>query len=152
MNKYVAFSVLIVVALACIVVFAQEAKKEKEVDPEVEMKASIERGKNLFMDPRLGTTEETCNSCHMKGGTIAGKLGDLEVGAFDNLKAKYPRYWPMAAKVMTLDQVVNFCITNPLKGEALVWNDQRLTDLVAYCASVKPVKEEKKKEEPVTTP
>jgi cytochrome c len=56
-------------------------------------------------------------------------------------------YWPMAAKVMTLDQVVNFCITNPLKGEALAWDDQRLTDLVAYCASVKPMKHEERKEE-----
>jgi cytochrome c len=49
----------------------------------------------------------------------------------------------MAKRVMTLEQVVQFCITNPLKGKPLVWDDQKLTDLTAYCASVKA---EKKKE------
>jgi len=50
----------------------------------------------------------------------------------------------MAKRVMTLDQVVNWCIVTPMKGKALKWDDQKLTDLTAYVASVKVVKEEEK--------
>ena len=42
---------------------------------------------------------------------------------------------------MTLDQVVNFCITTPMKGEALKWDDPRLTDLTTYVTHVKPGEE-----------
>jgi hypothetical protein len=33
---------------------------------------------------------------------------------------------------------------NPLKGKPLAWDDQRLTDLTAYCASVKKVEKKEK--------
>jgi hypothetical protein len=49
----------------------------------------------------------------------------------------------MAKKVMTLDQVNNWCIMNPLKGKPLAWDDQKLTDLTAYVASVKKVEKKK---------
>jgi cytochrome c len=141
---------LVVVVLVMSMVFvacAQEEKKpEKMADPAAELRASVARGKALFMDPKLGTTGQTCNTCHMKGGTVAGKMGDMNLKAFDALNAAYPKYWMMAKKVMTLDQVVNWCIMTPLKGETLAWDDVRLTDLTAYCASVKPAKVEVKKE------
>jgi len=57
----------------------------------------------------------------------------------------------MANKVMTLDQVINWCIMTPLQGEPLKWDDQRLADLAAYCASVESAEmetmEEKEEEE-----
>ena len=62
----------------------------------------------------------------------------------DNLAAKYPKYFMMAKRVMTLDQVVHFCVVNPLKGKALAWDDQKLTDLTAYIASVKKVEKKQK--------
>jgi len=149
MRKLVLLAVVVLVASMVFVVCAQEEKKPemKEADPVAEFKGSVERGKALFNDPKLGTTGQTCNTCHMKGGTVAGKMGDMDLKAFDALNAAYPKYWMMAKKVMTLDQVVNWCITTPLKGEALAWDDMRLTDLVAYCASVTPAKPEIKKEE-----
>jgi cytochrome c len=55
--------------------------------------------------------------------------------------AHYPKYFMMGKKVMTLDQVVNFCITTPMKGEALKWDDPRLTDLTTYVTHVKPGEE-----------
>jgi len=150
MKKSVAAAVIVLVALACVLVYAQEeAKKEmpKKPDPASEMKASIDRGMALFGDAKLGTTGTSCTSCHMKGGAVDGKMGDMKIKAFDMLNAKYPKYSMMAKKVVTLDQVINYCITNPMKGTALAWDDQRLADLAAYCSSVKPMKEEPKKEE-----
>ena len=132
---------VIFVAFACA---QKEEKMEMDVDPAMELAKSVENGKKLFNDTTLGTSGMTCNSCHMEGGTKAGKMGDMSIPPFDDLAPKYPKYFMMAKKVMTLDQVVNFCIVNPLKGKALAWDDQKLTDLTAYCASVKTMKEEKK--------
>jgi thiosulfate dehydrogenase len=131
------------VAALCVIVAvtmlsAQEKKKAEMPDAHKELMAAVERGKALFGDTKLGTTGLSCNSCHMEGGTKPGKMGDKEVKAFMNVAASYPKYVGMAKKVITLDQIVNICITGPLKGEPLKWDDQRLADLSAYVASVKP--------------
>lgn len=109
----------------------------QDVDPDKELAKSVEKGQELFNDPSLGTSGMSCNSCHKAGGTEDNKMGDMNVPAWDNLSAKYPKYFGMAKRVLTLDQVVNICVTQAMKGEALVWDSKKLTDLTAYCASVK---------------
>ncbi len=143
----------LLVALCLILLFtvsvAEEHKKEGEMpDAKKELKAAYKHGMELFKDESLGTTGMSCNSCHMEGGTKPGKMGDMEIKPFHKVGAHYPKYFMMGKKVMTLDQVVNFCITTPMKGEALKWDDQRLTDLTTYITYVKPgeEKEEHKKE------
>jgi thiosulfate dehydrogenase len=132
----VVISALLIVAL---IIFACAKEQEAtEVDPAAELAASVESGKALFYDESLGTSGMTCNSCHMEGGTMAGKMGDMAIPAWDHLGAKYPKYFAMAKRVMTLSQVVNWCIDHPLEGQAFTWDDQKLTDLTAYVASVKP--------------
>jgi thiosulfate dehydrogenase len=138
--------VILVLFLGLVVfVHAQEEEAKKmEVDPAAELAKSIDNGKKLFNDKELGTSGQTCNSCHMEGGTKEGKMGEMVIPAWHNLAAEYPKYFGMAKKVMTLDQVNNWCIVNPLKGKPLAWDDQRLTDLTAYCASVKKVEKKEK--------
>lgn len=144
--KRIAVLILIVLFFGLVVfAYAQQEMKKMDTDPTKALAESVENGKKLFNDKTLGTSGMTCNSCHMEGGTKDGKMGDKSVPAFDNLAAKYPKFFMMAKRVMTLDQVVNWCIVNPMQGKALAWDDQKLTDLTAYCASVKPAKEEKKK-------
>ena len=109
-----------------------------EANPKAELRKSIESGKALFSDPQLGTTAQSCNDCHVMGGAKESKMGKMSIKAFDNLAGTYPKYFPMMNKVMTLDQMVNWCIVTPMKGPALAWDDQRLADLVAYVVSVKP--------------
>lgn len=141
MKRFIVLVLLAIVAGSVMLVCAQEKKEETaKIEPATELAKSIERGFMLFNDKKLGTTGETCNDCHRGGGTQSSKMGDMSIKAFDNLAAAYPKYFMMDKRVMTLDQVVNFCIVTPLKGEPLAWDDQRLTDLVAYCASVKPAK------------
>jgi len=145
MKKILVFSVVLCVAFAFFYACAQKEEKEMpKVDPMAELQKSVQRGMALFNDTTLGTTGMTCNSCHMEGGTKEGKMGEKTLAAFDNLGAKYPKFFKMAERVMTLDQVVIFCIVNPLKGKPPAWDDQRLTDLTAYVASVKAKKVEKK--------
>jgi len=142
--------IVVLCILVAVSVFAQEKKegmkeeakkmKGEMADAHKELMAAAERGKALFNDPALGTTGMSCSSCHMEGGTKPGKMGDMEIKPFMNVAATYPKYAGMAGKVITLDQIVNICIMKPMKGTPLKWDDQRLADLSAYVASVKPGK------------
>ena len=141
-----ALLVFLCLVLLFTVSIAEEHKKEGEMpDAKKELKAAYKRGMELFKDASLGTTGMSCNSCHMEGGMKPGKMGDMEIKPFNKVGAHYPKYFMMGKKVMTLDQVVNFCITTPMKGEALKWDDPRLTDLTTYVTHVKPGEEKKEK-------
>ena len=144
MKRLIALGLLVIIAGSVALVPAQEKKDEMaKMDPATELAKSVERGFALFNDKKLGTSGKTCNDCHAGGGAQDSKMGDMTIKAFNNLAASYPKFFMMDERVMTLDQVVNFCVTTPLEGEPLAWDDQRLTDLVAYCASVKPAKPSK---------
>jgi len=137
---------IVIVSLLAFFAYASAQKEEAKkmaADPAAELAKSVANGKKLFTDTSLGTSGLTCNSCHAEGGTKEGKMGETVVPAWDNLAPQYPKYFKMAERVYTLDQVVQFCIVNPLKGKALAWDAQKLTDLTAYCASVKKMMEKK---------
>jgi len=141
--KKIAVFILIGLFLGFLVfIYAQkEETKKMGADPAKELAKSVENGKKLFFDKSLGTSGMTCNSCHVGGGTKEGKMGDMVVPPWDNLASKYPRYLEVAKRVFTLDQIVNVCVSQALKGDPLAWDSQKLTDLTAYCVSVKAKKE-----------
>lgn len=64
---------------------------------------SLDRGKALFNDPRLGTNGRSCNECHPNGKGM-----------------------DTAAKRPDLPQMVNRCISGALNGKAL---DERSADM-----------------------
>lgn len=131
---------LFIAAVGCLFLLAYAGNGKlatAQMDPKAELMKSVERGKALFMDATLGTSGMSCNSCHPEGGTKEGKMGEKTIMPFDNLAAKYPKYITSAKRVMTLDQMINWCIVKAMKGEALAWDSQKLTDLTAYVASVK---------------
>jgi cytochrome c len=136
MKRIALLMLLALVATAFVMVHAQREKEAEGMSPDEATRASIMRGKELFSDPGLGTNGKTCNECHTAGGTLEGKMGNMVVKPFHEVNEKYPRYWIMADKVMTLDQVINWCIMTPLQGEPLKWDDPKMTDLAAYCASI----------------
>ena len=86
---------------------------------------NVEKGKALFNDPKLGTNNSTCNTCHPdgKGMEKAGATGKKE--------------WTTPGGVLnSLEDAINMCITMALKGKALDKNSQEMKDLVAYIKSL----------------
>jgi cytochrome c peroxidase len=75
--------------------------------------ASVEKGKALFNDPKLGTTGKSCNTCHPDGKNIqkAGTRSDL-------------------------DRIVNACITNSIKGKALDPQSIEMQSLILFIKSL----------------
>ena len=133
------FGIFIVVALIAGInaVSAQEKKMEMKMDAAAMAKMlgeSIARGEKLFNDSSLGTSGKTCNSCHIEMGK-SQKEGMMGAKGFKG-REPFPKVFPMAGKVMSLDQAIQFCIITPLKGQPLAWDDIRLTDLTAYLNSI----------------
>ncbi len=75
--------------------------------------ATVEKGKTLFNDPKLGTNGKSCNTCHPNGKGLekAGVKSDLE-------------------------STINGCITIPLKGKALDPKSVEMQSLVLYIKSL----------------
>jgi hypothetical protein len=75
--------------------------------------SSIERGKILFNDPKLGgsTNDKSCNSCHPGGKGLE--------------------------KADVTPDTVNLCIKKPLAGKPLDNDSQEMKDIIAYIQSLK---------------
>jgi cytochrome c peroxidase len=88
--------------------------------------ASVDKGKALFNDPKLGTTGKSCNDCHQNGKGIEKAAGKKD-----------------------LVSIVNMCITRGLKGKALDATSMDMQSLVMYINSFGNQKKETKKTAPV---
>jgi cytochrome c553 len=75
--------------------------------------ASVEKGKALFNDPKLGTTGKSCNDCHKNGEGMekAGARKDLET-------------------------VINACIAKSIKGKPLDDKSVEMQSLTMYIKSL----------------
>jgi cytochrome c5 len=91
---------------------------------------SIDRGKALFNDPKLGsgTAGRSCNTCHPDGKGLEGVA--------DKQEWKNP-----VGEYKTLEQAVNICIEMALKGKALDAQSEQMKDLVSYLKSLKSKKD-----------
>jgi len=88
--------------------------------------ASVDTGKALFNDPKLGTSGKTCNTCHVNGKGLekAGNRADLT-------------------------NTINGCITMPLKGTALDAKSIEMQSLALYIKSIGDKTPAAKKKAPV---
>lgn len=102
-----------------------------------EKKVSVELGKALFNDPKLGTTGGTCNSCHPNGGTIGGKVGDMPIPDLHGSAETFPKFKAWAGREVTLAEMNNFCITQVLKGKSLDPESVEMKSLEAYLFTLK---------------
>ena len=78
-------------------------------------------GKKMWEDETLGKSGLACLSCHAD---------------YDNLnlekRQNYPHYVKMVNDVVTLDQMINYCMLNPMVGEQLEANSKAMTAMAAY--------------------
>ncbi len=78
---------------------------------------NIEKGKVLFNDTSLGTNGKSCNTCHPDGSGINGQKGSFKI---------------MNNKLSTVEDAVNFCVKNALRGKPLPKDSQKMKDIVSY--------------------
>jgi len=78
----------------------------------------VRKGEKLWGDTSLGTSGLSCSSCHPDGAGLKG--------------GPWPKFIKMADDTYTVDQMINFCMINPMKAKPLEWNSKKMTALAAY--------------------
>jgi len=81
-------------------------------------------GRKMWNDESLGTAGVACISCH----------ADHELLNLDK-NQNFPHFVKMVGDVVTLDQMINYCMVNPMKGKQFEKNSKELTAMAAYYRS-----------------
>jgi len=78
-------------------------------------------GANMWKDESLGTSGMACLSCHADHDLL-----NLE------RNQNFPHFVKMVGDVVSLDQMINYCMLNPMKGKQFEKNSKELTAMAAY--------------------
>jgi len=78
----------------------------------------VEEGERLFHSAQLGNNTVSCDMCHPNAANTHPET--------------YPKFQQQLGKVAALREMINWCIQNPLQGEALKANDSKMIALEAY--------------------
>jgi len=83
---------------------------------------AVSLGERMWSDDKgMGKAGVACLSCH-------ADFELLNLGKNQN----FPHYVKMVGDVVTLDQMINYCLLNPMKGKQLESNSKELTAMAAY--------------------
>ncbi len=114
--------VLMIVCAACMawlsVGSADEFTKEDLKRWEQEFITVVNEGDKLFHSGKLGGNGVSCDQCHPN--------------ATNTHPETYPKFQKQIGKVISLFEMVNWCIRNPLEGKELAADDPKMTALLAY--------------------
>lgn len=78
----------------------------------------VEKGRALWVSPKLGTNGVSCAQCHPNGANTHPET--------------YPKFQQQLGRVIALRDMINWCILNPLEGEELPPYDPRMVAMEAY--------------------
>jgi cytochrome c len=78
----------------------------------------VEEGRRLWGSGELGTNRLACGQCHPNAANTHPET--------------YPKFQKQLGRVVPMWEMVNWCIRNPLEGEALNPVDPRMIALTAY--------------------
>lgn len=80
----------------------------------------VAQGRALWTDGKLGTNGVACAQCHPNGANSHPET--------------YPKFQKQMGRVVAFWEMINWCLRNPLEGQALVADDPKMIALQAYAA------------------
>ena len=83
-----------------------------------EFMAVMDKGEKLFHNANLGKNKVSCDQCHPNAANTHPET--------------YPKFQKQIGRVVSLFEMVNWCIRNPLEGESLAADDPKMVALLAY--------------------
>ena len=78
----------------------------------------VKEGEKWFHSSKLGKNAVSCDQCHPNGANTHPET--------------YPKFQKQLGKVVSLAEMVNWCLRNPLEGDPLAADDPRMVSLLAY--------------------
>ena len=97
----------------------------------------VERGRDLFMTATFEGGGRHCDTCHKGGGTAMSELPNgKKFASLSNAAAIFPRYDEENHRVKTLQDQVQHCVRDALKGKPPAYDSAEMTELVTYLTSL----------------
>ena len=78
----------------------------------------VTEGEKLFHSSALGKNKVSCDQCHPNAANTHPET--------------YPKFQKQLGRVISLSEMVNWCLRNPLEGDPLAADDPRMVALLAY--------------------
>jgi len=98
--------------------WADQFTKEDEVRWTKEFMTVVNEGSRLFHSSTLGKNKVSCDHCHPNAANTHPET--------------YTKFQKQIGRVITLFEMVNWCLRNPLEGEPLAADDPKMVALLAY--------------------
>ena len=97
---------------------ADEFTKEDLKRWEQELIAVVNKGDALFHSGDLGSNTVSCGQCHPNAANTHPET--------------FPKFQKQIGKVVSLAEMINWCLQHPLEGKPLAIDDPKMTALQAY--------------------
>jgi thiosulfate dehydrogenase len=116
--------VLLVVFMAAVVlamsfsILAKEFTHEDLERWDTEFMTVVAEGEKLFHSPNLGKNKVSCDQCHPNAANTHPET--------------YPKFQQQIGRVVSLFEMVNWCLENPLEGEPLAADDPKMVAILSY--------------------
>jgi thiosulfate dehydrogenase len=78
----------------------------------------VKEGEKLFHSSTLGKNKVSCDQCHPNAANTHPET--------------YPKFQKQLGRVISLFEMVNWCLRNPLEGDPLAADDPKMVALLAY--------------------
>ena len=115
----VALAAAVVVAVVGgIAVRADEFTKKDQERWEKEYMSVVQKGRELWTSPALGTNKVACAQCHPNAANTHPET--------------YPKFQKQLGRVIALREMINWCIQQPLEGKPLALDDPQMVAMEAY--------------------
>jgi len=115
----VALAAAVVLAVAGgIAIQADEFTKKDQERWEKEYMSVVQKGRELWTSPALGTNGVACAQCHPNGANTHPET--------------YPKFQQQLGRVIALREMINWCIQQPLEGKPLALDSADMVALEAY--------------------
>ena len=99
---------------------ADEFTKQDLERWEKEYMTVVQKGRELWTSPKLGTNGVACAQCHPNAANTHPET--------------YPKFQKQLGRVATLREMINWCLQQPLQGKPLTLDDPQMVAIEAYVA------------------
>ena len=123
MKRKIAVALAAVVVLAAVGGIAIQADEFTQKDQErweKEYLSVVQKGRELWTSPQLGTNGVACAQCHPNAANTHPET--------------YPKFQQQLGRVIALREMINWCIQQPLEGKPLALDSKDMVALEAYVA------------------
>jgi thiosulfate dehydrogenase len=117
-RSVLAAAVALALSLGATAARADEFSKQDLERWSAQFQQVVAQGRALWTDGKLGSNGVACAQCHPNAANTHPET--------------YPKFQKQIGKVITLPEMINWCLRNPLEGQPLALDDPKMTAMVAY--------------------